>query len=138
MFESLAEKLQEAFTTEVTRTQRRSDGTLSLSGIRFEIPSRYGHMQRIAVRYANWDLSWVYLCDSRTGAILCRLYPQDKAKNAEGIRARRQSPHSETQAQNQEQGPPASGVAPLLEKILRQYAATGVPPAYLPGPEPRE
>jgi hypothetical protein len=26
-------------------------------------------------------------------------------------------------------------MAPLLEKILQQYAATGLPPAYLPLPE---
>jgi hypothetical protein len=33
------DKLQVAFTTEVRRLQRRSDGTLTLEGIRFEVPS---------------------------------------------------------------------------------------------------
>lgn len=132
-----ARQLQEAFTREETRMQRRSDGTISVSGVRFEIPSRYGHLQRLTVRYASWDLSAVSLCDSVTGAILCSIYPQDKAKNAEGVRALRQSSHSEQEGRSEEQGPPASGIAPLLQQILRDHAATGLPPAYLPGPDPR-
>ena len=60
-----------------------------------------------------------------TGVILCRLYPQDKNKNAEGRRAPRQPVLAAS--------PPApAGMAPLLQQILRQYAATGLPPAYLP------
>lgn len=120
------EKLQQAFTAEVHRTQRRSDGTFSLEAIRFEVPSRYGHMEKLFVRYASWDLSTVYLCDPKTGAILCRLYPQDKKKNAEGLRA----PKTSVMSLPDPVAP--SGVAPLLQKIISQYAATGLPPAYLP------
>ncbi len=120
------QQLQVAFTAEVTRTQRRSDGTISLEGVRFEIPSRYGHLEKLSVRFASWDLSSVYLSDPKTGAILCRLYPQDKKKNAEGLRA------SKTPALAS--APPlcSPGIAPLLQKIIRQYATTGLPPAYLP------
>ena len=45
-------ELKIAFTAEVDRTQRRFDGTFSLKGIRFEIPSRYNHFQRLDVRAA--------------------------------------------------------------------------------------
>jgi putative transposase len=124
-----SEKLQLAFTTEVKRTQRRSDGTLSLEGIRYEIPSRYGHLDKLGVRYAAWDLSAVYLSDPKTGAILCRLYPLDKAKNAEGLRA----PKTPVIASPEPIASP--GIAPLLQKIIRQYATTGMPPAYLPKPQ---
>ena len=120
-------ELELAFTTEATRTQRRSDGTISLEALRFEIPSRYGHFQRVTLRFAAWDLSRVYLSDPTTGAILCRLYPQDKSKNAQGHRAPRQ-----TVPPASEPAPAPSGMAPLLQKILQQYAATGLPPAYLP------
>jgi putative transposase len=123
------EKLQLAFTTEVQRTQRRSDGTLSLGGIRFEIPSRYAHLEKLSVRYASWDLSSVYLSDLKTGAILCRLYPQDKKKNAEGLRA------PKTPAVASSEPVAAPGLAPLLKKIIQQYATTGLPPAYLPKPD---
>lgn len=123
------ELLQRAFTTEVRRTQRRSDGTLSLEGIRFEVPSRFGHLQELWLRYASWDLSTVYLADPKTGAILGRIYPVDKKKNAEGRRAPRAGASSSP--------PPISppGMAPLLQKIIQQYAATGLPPAYLPQPQ---
>ncbi len=122
------EQLRLAFTTEVRRTQRRSDGTLSLEGIRFEIPSRYGHLERVTVRYASWDLSVVYLSDPHTGAILTRLFPLDRHKNADGRRApRANAPASPP--------PPATGMAPLLQKIIHQYATTGLPPAYLPKDE---
>ena len=129
------EELPLAFTTEVTRTQRRSDGTISLLGKRLEIPSRYGHLEKLSVRFASWDLSKVHLCESKSGTILCPLYPQDKVKNAEGLRARRskaQQSEGATPAQSEVLPPSNSGMAPLLEKIIRQYATTGLPPAYLP------
>jgi putative transposase len=121
-----SDKLKLAFTTEVQRTQRRSDGTLSLEGIRFEIPSRYAHLEKLTVRYASWDLSTVYLSDLQTGEILCRLYPQDKTKNAQGRRA----PKTPIVSSPEPVAPP--GMAPLLKKIIQQYATTGLPPAYLP------
>jgi transposase InsO family protein len=121
-----ADALREAFTAEITRTQRRSDGTLSLLGRRFEIPSRYRHFARVQVRYAAWDLSHVHLVDPLSGALLARLYPLDKARNAEGQRAPKPSLIDAPTA------PPPSGMAPLLQQILRQYATTGLPPAYLP------
>ena len=126
-------ELQLAFMAEVGRTQRRSDGTISLAGQRFEIPSRYGHLSALRLRYAAWDLSQVYLCDPITGAVLSRIFPLDKHKNADGRRARREQP----QAADAPIPPPtpASGMAPLLQKILHQYATTGLPPAYLPKDE---
>ena len=131
------QELQRAFTAEVTRTQRRSDGTISLAGIRFEIPSRYGHLEKLCLRFASWDLSCVYLCERKSGIILCRLYPLDKAKNAEGVRARRSNSATATSGQREAPAPSSSGMAPLLEKIIRQYAITGLPPAYLPVSEDR-
>ena len=122
------EKLQLAFTTEVRRLQRRSDGTLTLEGIRFEVPSRFGHLSELWLRYASWDLSTVYLADPKTGAILSRIYPVDKTKNAEGRRAPRTSVAPTTPPL------PPPGMAPLLQKIIHQYATTGLPPAYLPQP----
>jgi transposase InsO family protein len=125
-----SQELALAFTVEVRRTQRRSDGTISLGGVRFELPSRYGHLAAVHVRVASWDLSQVHLADPKTGAILGRLYPLDKHKNADGRRAARTSPLA----------PPAptvdaGGMAPLLQKLVAQYAATGLPPAYLPKDE---
>lgn len=124
------EALRDAFRRTVTRTQRRSDGTVIIEKTRFQVPSRYGHLERVAIRYATWDLTNVHLVDPRTDTILCRLWPQDKAKNAEGQRARREGPAAS------ERGtpllPPASGIAPLLQEYMQEYKAQGLPPAYLP------
>jgi putative transposase len=122
-------ELKIAFTAEAGRTQRRSDGTISLKGIRFEIPSRYHHFQRLSVRAACWDLSLVHLADPKTGAILCRLFPLDKQKNAQGERAAKGSPVDKPAGAV---SPAPSSVAPLLQKLIQQYAITGLPPAYLP------
>jgi putative transposase len=118
-----------AFTARLDRSQRRSDGTISLKGIRFEIPSRYNHFQHLSLRAAFWDLSHVYLADPKTGAILCRLFPLDKHKNAQGQRAAKGSPIDKPALSV---SPAPSGTAPLLQKLIQQYATTGLPPAYLP------
>jgi len=123
-----SQELRLAFTAEFSRSQRLSDGTISLEGTRFEVPSRYGHLKRVTVRAASWDLSHVYLCDPRSGAVLCRIYPLDKTKNADARRCRRESPVTVVQAP----GTPQAGMAPLLRKLLEEYAATGLPPAYRP------
>ncbi|UCF68079.1 MAG: transposase family protein, partial [Acidobacteriota bacterium] len=124
-----SEELRLAFTTEVLRRQRRSDGTASLDGVRFEIPGRYRQFERVALRHASWDLSRVWLADPRHGHVLCPIYPVDKARNASGQRRTLEPILAPPQAQ-----PPASGMAPLLRALLERYAATGLPPAYLPQP----
>ena len=122
--------LTDAFRIEVQRRARRADGTLSLGGGRFEIPARLRHLSVVHVRYARWDFSRVDLVDPRTGAILCPIKPLDKAANADGQR-RRLDPVG------QDLSPlPPTGLAPLLRELLAEYAATGMPPAYLSSAEP--
>jgi transposase InsO family protein len=118
--------LIDSFRIEIERTQRRSDGTVSLSGARFEIPSRHRHLQQVHLRYARWDLSRVDLVDARTGVILCPVKPLDKSANARGQR-RRLTPADVDLSPLMPKGLPA-----LMTQLLADYAATGVPPAYLP------
>lgn len=124
-----SEELRLAFCSQTSRRQRRSDGTLTLKGIRFEIPNRFRHLERVHVRYANWDLAHVHLVDERQGTVLCPLHPLDKTKNAEGRRCR-----VEAASVEDSDLPPQTGVAPLLHKLIDEYQATGLPPAYLPKP----
>lgn len=132
-----SDALRRAFRLRTTRTQRRSDGTISIEGRRFEVPSAYRHVRRLAVRYARWDLSSVDLTDERTGAILSPLYPLDKSKNADGRRrlldplpAGAAAPGSDPKAAR------AAGIAPLLKKLIDEYRSSGLPPAYIPHPSP--
>jgi putative transposase len=124
--------LIDAFRLEVARRQRRSDGTLSLAGARFEVPARYRHLAVIHLRYARWDLSRIDLIDARSGTVLCPLRPLDKSENASGQR-RALSPTGIDRAVR-----PPSGIAPLLLQLLAEHAATGLPPAYLPTDLPAE
>ena len=128
-----SEALTEAFTKQCSRMQRRSDGTVSIEGVRFELPSCYGHLKQVSIRYAAWDLSHVYLSDERSGQLLSRLFPQDKRKNADGRRRRRQNISGSPEASAA--APEPAGMAPLLRKLIAEYAATGLPPAYLPKDE---
>ena len=66
--------------------------------------------------------------ESRSGAILCPLYPLDKAANASGER-RLRTPTAATAPA------PRDAVAPLLNKLMAEFAATGLPPPYLPEDE---
>jgi putative transposase len=123
--------LRQAFCMKVSRKQRKSDGTFTLDGTRFEVPSPYRHIEQLHIRYARWDLSHVLLIDPHTNLVVCTLYPQDKSANASGMRRVLDKPETPT--------PVAStkpGMAPLLKDLMAQYAATGLPPAYLPKGEP--
>lgn len=128
-----SDELRRAFRAEVIRTQRRSDGTFSLAGRRFEVPSRYRHLARLTVRYARWDLSTVDLIDAVSGTRVCAVYPLDKTANASGQRRT-----LEPLAALTTPAPPNDTVAPLLRKLMADYAATGLPPAYVPMPDHTE
>lgn len=118
--------IKRAFRCEVTRRQRRTDGTISLESRRFEIDSRFRHLDAITVRYSRWDLSFVHMIDPKTGALLDQIYPLDKHANASGVRMHRDNPMTTGEAQR------STGMAPLLKKLMADYAADGLLPAYLP------
>jgi transposase InsO family protein len=118
--------LRRAFRKEEVRTQRRSDGTITIEGVRFEIPERYRVLLRPTVRFARWDLSTADLVDARHGTHLATLLPIDKRANADGRR------RVLTNLTGDERRAPPSGIAPRLRQLMAEYAATGLPPAYLP------
>lgn len=121
-----SQDLVRAFRSEVLRTQRRSDGTITVGGVRFEVPTVFRPILRPTIRYAAWDLSSIDLVDPRTGTHLATLLPLDKLQNASGKR-RVVSPATSAQ-----ELPREVGIAPHLAALMREYAATGLPPAYVP------
>jgi len=122
-----SDTLRLAFTRTDHRMQRKSDGTIVIEGRRFEIPNRYRHLLHIEVRYAGWDLGLVHLVDERTGMVLARLYPQDKTQNASGLRR-----SLDPVTREPTDVTPATGLPPLLARLIEQQAAIGLPPPYLP------
>lgn len=132
-----SESLRDAFRAETLRRQRQSDGTISLEGVRFEIPTRFRHFREVTVRFARWNLGRVDLVDPRTGTILAPIYPLDKSANADGRRApvaleATDVPADRSTAERRGEGE----LPPLLKRLLREYSATGLPPAYLPKTSP--
>ena len=127
------EALREAFRQRVWRRPRRSDATFTLEGVRFEIPSAYRHLPRLSLAYARWDLGRVHLLDERSGRALCRLYPLDRSRNASGERRALEAPLVSPETPS-----PSGALPPLLARLLEEYAASGLPPAYLPKTDPSE
>lgn len=122
------EHLREAFCTTQIRKQRRSDATFTLLGTRYEVPAAFRHLVELKIRYARWDLSKVILVDPHSDQNIALLYPQDKSANASGQRKALQSTTKSLEVQPIN----STGMAPLLKELMAQFAATGLPPAYLP------
>lgn len=125
-----SETLRQAFRAETTRRQRHSDGTVSLKGRRFEVPSRFRHLHTVTLRYTSWDLSRVDLVDARTGVVVAPLYPQDKELNADGSR-RRKEPIEQADSNAKPSDGKPSGVAPYLQELMDRYADAGPAPGYI-------
>lgn len=125
-----SEALRDAFRQRVTRRVRRSDGTLTVQGVRYEVPSRFRQLREVGVLFARWDMARVTMLDPRTDAPLCPLYPIDKERNADGLRRVRQP--IEGAAPLPEPRNERDREAPLLRKCMEEYAATGLPFAYVP------
>jgi transposase InsO family protein len=133
-----SQSIREAFRLQTTRVQRQSDGTISLAGVRFEIPARFRHFREVVVRYARWDLSRIDLIDPQNGTILAPIHPLDRTANADGRRsAIAPEPDEGPLASSPpEDGGPDKPLPPLLKRILDEYSASGAPPAYLPKKPP--
>jgi hypothetical protein len=122
-----SEALRDAFRLETRRTQRQSDGTISLEGVRFEIPARYRHFRELTVRYARWNLGRVDLVDPHSGTVLSPVYPLDKTANADGRRALVEPDASDAAGEAASRGSTAA-----LEANLPELCRRRAPPAYCP------
>jgi len=121
-----ADQVRRAFRLKVDRKQRHSDGTISVQGIHFEVPSCYRHLDRLTVRYARWDLSSIDLWDDALGVVLASIYPVNREANASGFRRKLVAVTSAPSPAK------STGAAPLLRHYVNQYRQSGLPPAYIP------
>ena len=119
------DELRMAFRRRILRRQRSGDNTVSIEGTRFEIPAAYRTLAEVVVEYAIWDLSFVHLVDRKSGVVLCQLFPVNTALNASGERRKLATASTEVAVISTHE-------PPLLRKLLEEYAATGLPPGYIP------
>lgn len=129
-------ELRRAFTQEVSRTQRRSDGTISILGTRFEVPSRLRTLRKVTVRFRRWELSEAWLIDPRTRDILARITPLDLEANADGRRGvlDEPDPHPAGPDVDANDDP----MPARMRELMRTYAADGLPPGFLPLDDTKE
>lgn len=126
------EVLRDAFRQRITRRVRRSDRTVTIDGKRYELPMAYRHHDRVTLVYARWAMDYVHLFDPRSGKALMRIFPQDLHRNASGERrAYASEPPSSTPDRS-------AALPPLLQRLLDDLQASGLPPAFLTFPEPRD
>ena len=127
-----AETMRLAFTRQIVRIPRRGDATVVVEGVRYELPQRFAHLRTVTLRSPGWDKSLMTLIDPQTGGPLACLLPQDKARNATGLRKTIDASEIAdiVDATGLEKENPA-----LLQKWLRDYAASGLAPAYMPKEE---
>lgn len=114
------------FTRRITRSQRQSDGSVTVDGVRFEVPSRLRHIPRLTLQYASWDLSRAVIVDPDSGSHLATVLPLDKERNSDSRRRSMEPVTPEPVAARKGEFPA------LIKKWLAEYAATGMPFAYLP------
>jgi transposase InsO family protein len=116
------------FTRQKSRVPRRFDSTLTINGVRFELPWAYRHMAKVIVRFTEWNLSNAWLMDIEGENLITLIYPQNSKEN---YFLKRKAVNFGQQNFTE----PADEVAPLLAQMMADYAATGLPPAYLPKTE---
>jgi putative transposase len=137
-----SEVLRDAFRVQARRRQPRSDGSNSLDGVRFEIPSRLRHFVDLTVRYARWDLGLVHVVEERSDHMLARIYPLDRQANADGLRRALEEDTTidcDEALEGEHEEPGGGRYPPLSRRLLEEYSASGLPPAYLPrSPENEE
>ncbi len=116
-------ELVDVFRRETTRRQRQTDSTISVEGIRFEVPGAYKHMRRITIRYSHWEPTRVHMVDPQNGKEICQLFPENRVYNSSGerrvIHTDTSSISNPTEIKNE--------VAPLLEEMLQNMSETGLP-----------
>lgn len=125
------ERLRFVFQIPITRKPRKTDGTVSIDGVRFQLPAPWRTHTRVRLRYARWDLSRVDLLDPDDwNRSLAVLRPLDKRANADAPRrtlTRRPAVH---------EGP--RPMAPFLEQLLARHRESGGVAAFLPFPDDEE
>ncbi len=122
--------LRKAFRTIITRQQRRTDHTISIDSVRFEIPIQFRHLPEIVVAYSRWDLSSVTVICPDTHQQVCEIHPVDLNRNASGLRS--VIPNREQVDIEKQNDDPSDALPPTLARCLRDFASKTSFSGYIP------
>jgi len=130
------EEMRSAFALRVTRSQRQTDGTITLDGVRFEVPQSYRHIEELKLSYARWDLSRAEILCPVTNKVLTRIHPVPLERNASGIRRGTPDPAlaCALEKESVELGEAGCNLPPLLARCLEDHARLYPHAGYMPLP----
>ncbi len=80
------EELKSCFRTRIKRNIRKTDGTVTIDGVRFEVPQVFRHMDELVIKYARWDLGEAEIISPTTFKSLFKIFPIDRLSNSKGAR----------------------------------------------------
>jgi len=118
--------LKSSFRMQTTRTVRSTDATITLDGVRFQLPQCYAHMKTLLLRYARWDLGEAEILCPDTHKSLCTIYPLNKCANSVGARQEIEKKQRNTEVEvlneNEFLDLSTDHLPPLLAHCLKEHA----------------
>jgi putative transposase len=130
-------ELRRCFRQRCTRRQRLTDNTVTIDGVRFEVPTIYGHIEELTLRYARWDLGEAEILCPSTHKSLCTIHPVNRILNAQGLRKQRdgaQAAKTKEESFDEEEilDLKSDQLPPLLARCLERHHRMYSIPTYLP------
>ena len=121
----------------IKRTTRKTDGIITIDGVRFELPPFHRHLNEAPVRYARWDLGEAELLCSETLKPLATLLPLNKLANSMGKRNIDESRLKEVALKDIEESEEILSISsdtlpPLLARCLEDHARENPIGGYIP------
>lgn len=132
------EALKRSFRITCTRKQRRTDGTVTLDGVRFQVPRQYAHLEELTLRYARWDLGEAEILCPETRLPLVSIAPLDRLANANGLRKDlHQEPETSTEvvAEGDILDLENDAIPPFMRHLLDEHRRHNPLVGYLPCPQ---
>ena len=131
-----------SFRIKITRNIRKTDATITLDGVRFQVPQCYVHMDSLLLRYARWDLGEAEVLCPDTHKILCFIFPVNKILNSNAARKNIEGKLPIQEMDSQEDKDfldlDTDHFPPLLAHCLKKHAKQFPFSGYIPLPQIKE
>jgi putative transposase len=115
-----------SFRMKTSRTLRKTDCSITLDGVRFQIPQHYSHIKNIPLRYARWDLGEAEILCPDTNKSLCKIYPLNRIANSYGGRKEIKNKNPENLIEKKKEDGfldlSTDQLPPLLAHCLKKHA----------------
>lgn len=132
------DELRRLFRRKATRRQRFEDHTISLEGVRYQLPKIVWGTDNITLAYASWNRDLVTIIDPETERELVDIFPVDRQGNAERLTSYVKRPGAdspEATRENEESQALISQLPPLLAHLIEEHRMKWLAPGVVPKPD---